>query len=447
MSESGPGWQSERSKAVVERKQMSIEQLLNSIKIPKMVRVRQNFPRPVIVDIEEAVRESMQRPEILGRIKSGDRIAVTAGSRGITNIVLILREVVANLKAIGAEPFIIPTMGSHGGATVEGQVEVLHSLGINEESMGAPIRATMDVVKLGMSAGGIPVYFDKYAATEADATVVVGRVKPHTSFRGAYESGLAKMIAIGLGKQKGAEICHATGPEKMSERIADIAQTSIEKSNVLFALGILENAFEETCKIVALSKDEIMRREPELLQEARANLPQIPFAKYDVLIVDEIGKNISGLGMDTNIIHRFPTPAVQFEPSVQRIVVLDLTAETGGNVHGLGLADVCTKRVFEKLDFRKTYPNPLTSRLPEASKIPMVMQSDRLAIQAAMQTCYDLDYTKIRMVRIKNTLRLDELLISEHLLEQARSDHRLEIVGDPAPMLFDESGDLLSDSF
>jgi len=423
---------------------MSIEQLLDHIQIPKMVRVRQNFPRPVLADIAKTVREEMQRPEIIGRIKSGDKIAVTAGSRGIANIVLILREVVATLKAIGAEPFIIPTMGSHGGATAEGQVEVLHSLGISEESVGAPIHATMDVVQVGVSAGGMPVYFDKYAA-EADATVVVNRVKPHTSFRGAYESGLAKMIAIGLGKQKGAEICHAGGPEKMPQRIADIAQTSIEKTNVIFALGIIENAFDETSKIVALSKEEIMTQEPELLQEAKANLPQILFAKYDVLIVDEIGKNISGLGMDTNIIHRFPTLAVRFEPSVQRIVVIDLTDESHGNVHGLGLADVCTRRVFEKIDYSKTYPNPLTSRLPEASKIPMVMQNDILAIKAAIQTCYDVDYTKIRIVRIKNTLRLDEILISEHLLDQARSDPRLEIVGDPQPMVFNERGDLLRD--
>lgn len=423
---------------------MSIEQLLAHVQIPKMVRVIQNFPRPVLVDVAKAVREEMQRPEILGRIKSGDKIAVTAGSRGIANIALILREVVANLKARGAEPFIIPAMGSHGGATAEGQVEVLHSLGISEESVGAPIHATMDVVQVGVSAGGMPVYFDKYA-NEADATVVVNRVKPHTSFRGAYESGLAKMIAVGLGKQKGAEVCHSGAREKMSQQIADIAQTAIGKTNVVFALGIIENAFDETCKIVALPKEEIMAQEPELLQEAMANLPQILFAKYDVLIVDEIGKNISGLGMDTNIIHRFPTLDIQFEPSVQRIVVMDLTDETHGNFHGLGLADVCTRRVFEKLDYSKTYPNPLTSRLPEASKIPMVMQNDLLAIKTAIQTCGNVDYTKIRMVRIKNTLRLDEILISEHLLDQARSDPRLEIVGDTQPMVFNESGDLLTD--
>ena len=421
---------------------MSIEQLLAHVQIPKMVRVHQNFSRPVLTDVAKAVREEMQRPEILSRIKSGDKIAVTAGSRGIANNALILREVVANIKAIGAEPFIIPTMGSHGGATAEGQVEVLHSLGISEESVGAPIHATMEVIQVGVSAGGLPVYFDKYAH-EADATVVVNRVKPHTSFRGAYESGLAKMIAVGLGKQKGAEICHSGARANMSQRIADVAQTAMGKTNLVFGLGIIENAFDETCKIVALPKEEIMTQEPELLQEARAHLPQILFPKYDVLIVDKIGKNISGLGMDTNIIQRFPTQDVQFEPSVQRIVVMDLTDETHGNFHGLGLADVCTRRVFEKLDYSKTYPNPLTSRLPEASKIPMVIENDILAIKAAIQTCCDVDYTKIRMIRIKNTLRLDEILISEHLLDQARLDSRLEIIGDPESMHFGENGTLL----
>ncbi|GAB6171288.1 lactate racemase domain-containing protein [Paradesulfitobacterium aromaticivorans] len=422
---------------------MSLEQLLAPMEIPKMARIRQSFPRPTLSDIPMALRETLARPQILGRIKSGDRVAVTAGSRGIANIALILREVVANLKAVGAEPFIIPAMGSHGGATAEGQVEVLRSLGISEKTVGAPIHASMDVVQVGESAGGIPVYFDKYAATKADATVVVGRVKPHTSFHGSFESGLAKMIAIGLGKQKGAEICHAAGPAQMSRRIEDIARVALEQSNVIFGVGILENAYDETSKIVALPREEILAREPGLLQEARGNLPHILFSEYDVLIVDEIGKNISGLGMDTNIINRFPTPAVKCEPTVQRIVVLDLTEETHGNFHGLGLADVCTRRVFEKLDFNQTYPNPLTSRVPEASKIPVVMPSDLLAIKAAIQTCCEVDYNTIKMVRIKNTLKLDEIFISEHLLAQARLDSRIEIVGDLRPMHFAENGSLL----
>jgi len=423
---------------------VSLEQMLSHIQIPQMATIRQCFPRPVLKDVAGAVRAELARPEILGRIKSGNRVAVTAGSRGIANIALILREVAASLKAAGAEPFIVPAMGSHGGATAAGQREVLRGLGICEETVGVPIRATMDVVQVGESAGGIPVYFDRYAALLADATVVVGRVKPHTSFRGAYESGLAKMIAVGLSKQRGAEVCHATGPGNMSRRIEDIALTAIGKTNVLFAVGILENAYDETSKIVALPREEIMAKEPGLLQEARANLPQILLSKYDVLIVDEIGKNISGLGMDTNVINRFPTSAIVCEPSVQRIAVLDITDETQGNVHGLGLADVCSQRLFAKIDFARTYPNPLTARAPESSKIPMVMPNDLLAIKAAIQTCHDVDYSKIRMIRIKNTLKLDEILISEHLIEQSRLESRIEIVGDPHPMVFAENGNLLS---
>lgn len=424
---------------------MSLEQLLAPIQIPRMARIKQSFPRPKVTDIPKALRESLVHPQILGRIKSGDRVAVTAGSRGIANIALILREVLANLKAVGAEPFIIPAMGSHGGATAEGQVEVLRSLGISEETVDAPIHASMEVVQIGETAAGIPVYFDKYAATMADATVVVGRIKPHTTFRGSFESGLAKMIAIGLGKQKGAECCHAAGPAQMSQRIEDIARVALERSNVIFGVGILENAYDETCKIVVLPKEEILACEPELLEEARSNLPHILFSEFEVLIVDEIGKNISGLGMDTNIINRFPTAAVKCKPSMQRIAVLDLTEETHGNFHGLGLADVCTRRVLDKLDFNQTYPNPLTSRVPEASKIPVVMPNDLLAIKAAIQTCSEVDYTKIRMVRIKNTLKLDEIFISEHLIPQARLDSRIEIVGDLRPLHFTESGELLAD--
>ena len=418
-----------------------MERLLSHIRIPGMVKVRQAFPRPVVSDVAAAVRRELEQPEILGRIRPGDRVAVTAGSRGIANIVLILREVVATLKAAGAAPFVVPAMGSHGGATAAGQMEVLRGLGISEEALGVPIRATMDVVQIGTSAGGLPVYFDRWAATLADATVVVGRVKPHTSFRGTFESGLAKMMAVGLANQKGAEVCHAAGPGGMSRRIEDLARAAVAQSNVLFAVGILENAYDETSRIVALPREQIMAREPELLREARANRPRLPFERYDVLVVDEIGKNISGLGMDTNVINRFPTSAVPCEPSVQRIAVLDLTRETRGNFHGLGLADVCSARVAAKADLAATYPNPLTARSPESSKIPMVMPNDLLAIKAAIATCHDVDYGRIKMIRIKNTRELAEIMVSEHLVPEARPP--VEIAGDPGPMPFAADGNLL----
>ncbi|MBZ4646215.1 MAG: hypothetical protein PWR27_2118 [Petroclostridium sp.] len=419
-----------------------LEQLVRDIQLPKMARIRQKFPRPVLEDIPAVVREQLKKEGILDRVKKGDRVAITAGSRGIANIAVIIREIVSSLKEVGAHPFIIPTMGSHGGATAQGQVEVLHSLGITEEAVGAPIRATMEVVQLGTTKNGLPVCFDKYAATEADATVVVGRIKPHTSFRGNYESGLAKMIVIGLGKQIGAEICHATGLANMSARIEDIARVAIDKSNIIFGVGILENAYDETCKIVAVPRERIMEDEPALLQEAKSYLPQIPFNKYDVLIVDEIGKNISGTGMDTNVVGRYTSSAVTCEPKVQKIVILDLTEETHGNANGMGLGDICSRRMFAKIDFEKTYANPLTSRVVASVKIPMVMNTDIQAIRAAIKTCLDVDYDKIRMIRIKNTLKVDDMYISEHLLDEARANPLIEILEEPRPMEFDENGNL-----
>ncbi|MCG8485825.1 MAG: lactate racemase domain-containing protein [Clostridia bacterium] len=419
-----------------------LEQLVSEIKIPKMVKVRQNFPRPVIRDIAKTIRAQVERAEIAGRIKTGDKVAITIGSRGIENLLTITKAVVGILKERGAKPFIIPTMGSHGGATAKGQVEVLKNLGITEDTVGAPIRSTMEVVVLGTTESGVPVYFDRYTATELDATIVMGRIKPHTSFRGSYESGLAKMIVIGLGKQKGAEICHATRLTNMSGRIEEMARVAIDKANIAFAIGIIENAYDETSKIVALPKEKIMDEEPVLLVEARANLPQILFERCHVLIVDEIGKNISGTGMDPNIVKRFTSDAIQCKPLTQRIVALDLTKETHGNANGIGLADICTERLYNKMDFYKTYPNPLTSRVLLSAKIPMVMDSDSQAIRAAIKTCLDVDYNNIRMIRIKNTMKLDEIYISENMTDEADKNPNIEILDHPMPMTFDEKGNL-----
>ncbi len=419
------------------------EELTQGYKIPKMAKVRQKFSRPIIEDVPQAVREALKKQGILDRVKAGDRVAITAGSRGIANILAIIRETVSVLKELGTLPFIIPTMGSHGGATAEGQIGVLKSLGITEESVGAPIKSTMKTIPLGNTEEGLPVYMDKYAYEEADATVVIARIKPHTSFRGQYESGLVKMIVIGLGKQLGAEICHAAGLMGMSERIESMARLAIDKSNIAFALGVIENAYDETCKVVACPREEIMEAEPPLLKEAFTNMPKIFFDKYDVLVVDEIGKNISGTGMDPNIIARFTSSAVTCEPTVQRIITLDLTEETHGNANGIGLADICTRRAYEKIDFKSTYPNPLTSRVVGSAMIPMVMDTDAQAIRAAIKTCFEVDFDNIRMIRIKNTLKLEEIYISEALIEEARENPNIEILEEPKTMAFDQKGNLL----
>lgn len=424
---------------------MSIfEQLVSGLTIPRMAKVRQSFPRPVIEDLPKEISEQFikNRNVITARIKKGDRVAVTVGSRGLANIQIITREIVKCLKSIGAEPFIIPTMGSHGGATAEGQTEVLQKLGITEESVGAPIRATMEVVQIGTTESGLPVYFDKNAACEAEATVVVGRIKPHTSFRGTYESGIAKMIVIGLGKQKGAELCHATGLDQMSNRIEEIAREAIDKSNIAFGIGLIENPYDETCKIELIPKEKIMEEEPALLLEAKNNLPKILFNKCDVLIVDEIGKNISGLGMDSNIIRRFGSEAMKCDPLAQIITVLDLTEESHGNANGVGVADICTRRLFEKMDIYNTYPNPLTSRVLGSVKIPMIMENDSQAIRAGIKSCFDIDYKDVKIIRIKNTLKLDEIYISENMLDEARENSKVEILEAPRYMEFNPVGNL-----
>ncbi len=404
------------------------EDLLKGCGIPKVIKIRQNFPRPGLQDIQGAVKHELQQRGVLERVKRGARVAVTVGSRGIANISLITREIVANLLEAGAHPFIIPAMGSHGGATAAGQVEVLRSLGITGETMGVPVKATMDVIRVGITEKNLPVWVDKIAATEANAVVVINRIKPHTTFRGPYESGLAKMIAIGLGKQIGAELCHAAGPANMSLRIEELARHMLTKVNILFGVGVIENAYDETCTITALPAEEIMDREPALLAEARLKMPRILIDQYDVLVVDEMGKNISGTGMDPNIIGRYTTDTLKNEDWSQRIVVLDLTRETQGNANGIGLADICTRRTFEKMDFCKTYPNSLTTRIVDSVRIPMVMENDEQAVQAAIKTCFDVEPGRIRLIRIKNTLQLEEIYISESLIPEARKNPLIDIL-------------------
>ena len=417
------------------------DDLLSGIPIPPLTRVRQHFPRPRLDNVAETVRRELNKPGLLDRIRPGDSVAVTAGSRGIANLTLILREIADLLKLAGASPFVVPAMGSHGGATANGQIGVLAGLGITPETVGMPIQASMEVVNLA-DAGEPPAYFSQ-TAFDADHVIVVGRIKPHTSFRGPYESGIAKMITIGLGKQRGADLCHQLGLARMSERIEKIARIALGKTKILCGVAILENAYDETCRIVSLTAGEILEAEPALLIEARNNMPQIYLNHNDVLIVDEIGKNISGTGMDPNIIGRYTTPLLPDTDRFQRIAVLGLSRETKGNFYGLGLADICTRHLYEKINFAETYPNSLTSRVIRSVTIPMVMNNDRQAIQGAIQTCIHVDARNVRMIRIKNTLQLEEIWISPALIPEARRHPNLEVLDEPAPLLFDEAGNLI----
>lgn len=421
-----------------------IDDVLGSIPLPRVVKVRQAFPRPIIDDVAATLSESLTSNGALIQIRPGMRIAITAGSRGVTDYALALKVIADELKKRGAEPFIFPAMGSHGGATAEGQTHIVEGLGVTEEYVGAPIVSCMETVQIGTTDNGLPVHVDRHA-WEADGIIIVNRIKPHVSFRGAYESGLVKMIAIGLGKQRGAEICHQYGFGVMEENMVALASTCLQRCNILFGVALLENAYHETCKVEVIGAQDILDAEPALQVESKTLLPRIHFNPLDVLIIDEIGKNIAGTGFDNNIVGRFHTPYVTPSPDTQRvtrIAALDLSADTHGNGNGLGILDFTTRRAFEKFDFEQTYPNSLTSTVPVSVKIPMVLSSDLRAIQAAIKTCNIADIRQVRLARSRNTLCIDQMEISENLLPEAERHQYVEVLSDPYNLSFDEKGNL-----
>jgi len=421
---------------------MSIyDELLGDIPIPPVFRISQSFPRNSIADVEKELIQKLKEGRFLNKIKKDWRVAITAGSRGISNQPLIVKRLVQEIKNVGGDPFIVAAMGSHGGATAEGQKELLLRMGFLQQYIQAPVHSCMETVVVGKTDRGLPVYIDKHAF-EADAIVVLNRIKPHVSFRGRFESGLMKMIAIGLGKQKGAEACHAMGFDSMGENIESVAYIGLQQCNIIFGIGLLENAYHETCAIEIMEPEEIPIREVKLLSRAKALLPRLYFDTLDVLIIDEFGKNISGTGMDNNLVGRYTTSSPTGGPKITRIVVLSLTSETHGNANGLGIVDFITKRVLDAFDFEQTYPNALTSTAAASVKIPMVLQNDRLAIQSAVKTCNRLDVGKVTLVRIKNTLQLDEIEVSANLLPLVKQNQNMDVIDGPYALKFDERGNL-----
>lgn len=421
-----------------------IDSLLDSIPLPRMVSVRQRFDRPTIADPADELTARLHDKGVLKKIRRGMSIAVTVGSRGISNQPLLVRALIRELRTAGAQPFIIPAMGSHGGATAEGQRRMLEGMGFTETAMGAPIRSSMETVVIGTSLNGLPVYIDKYAS-EADGIVVINRIKPHVAFRGPFESGLMKMITIGLGKQKGADICHELGFGQMAENIPAIGRVTLASGRILFAVGLVENAYHETCRVEVLEAKEVESKEPILQEEAKKLNPRLHFEDLDVLIIDEIGKDISGTGFDTNVVGRYHTPFISGGPRITRVTVLDITDVSHGNGNGLGIADFTTRRAFDKFDFENSYPNSLTSTVPLSVKIPMVLKNDRQAIQAAIKTCNILDKKTVRLARIRNTISLEEIQVSENLLDEVRENPYLDL--DPAhrpeEFPFDIKGNIL----
>ena len=419
-----------------------IDSLLDGIRIPRVVRVRQHFIHPEPIDVPSGIEEQLEDPTWWENFHPGDSVAIAVGSRGIENQVSAVRTIVSLIQDRGGLPFIIPAMGSHAGATAAGQTAMLQGMGFTEESIGAPIRATMDTVELGRTIGeDLPVLTDRLGY-EADHLVIINRIKPHVCFRGKYESGLMKMITIGLGKQKGAEIAHNLGFGHMPEHVAMIAQEALKKLKVLFAVALVENAFHETCIAEVIAGNAIAEREPILLDLAKSYSAKLHFDACDSLIIDEIGKNIAGSGFDTNVVGRYHSEWITGGPAIKRVAILDISKESKGNGNGLGMADFTTVRAAEKFDFSQTYPNTLTALLTGGVKIPMVLPNDRQAFQACMKTSCHENWEDTTIVRIHNTLCLSEIEVSENLLPQVVSDPRFEIVGQPYDLQFDALGNL-----
>ncbi|MDQ0198021.1 hypothetical protein J2S10_001162 [Neobacillus ginsengisoli] len=418
-----------------------LQELLKDIPVPKMAKVKVKFDNKKIIDLGQELNGKLNIENIVGKIQPGMEIAVAIGSRGLDRIVEITAVTVQFLKDLGAKPFIVPSMGSHGGATAEGQRAVLEHLGVSEKSVGAEIRSSMEVVKVGELPNGLPVYVDKFAS-EADGIVVINRVKPHTAFRGQVESGIMKMISIGLGKQKGAEACHQMGFKYMAENVPAMAKIIMEKTPVLFGIATVENAFDKVAIIEVLTPKEIIEKEPELQKQAKALLPKLYFDQLDVLVIDEIGKNISGDGMDPNITGRYPTPYASGGPDVNKMVVLDVTPQSEGNANGVGTADFTTQRLVDKMDKEGTYANGLTSTVVAPTKIATTLPTDKQAIQAAIKTCNILDFKNVKMVRIKNTLVLSEIEVSESLLEYVEKHPNMERSSDLYDFSFDKKENL-----
>ena len=412
--------------------------------LPKMLLGRQQLKSAPIADLDREISTQFGLPGVREKIRPGMKIAVGVGSRGVTNLARIVRAVADNLKQLEARPFLFPAMGSHGGATPEGQLEVLASYGITEASMGAPIQASMQVVEVGENRDKIPIYADKEAA-QADGIIVINRVKLHTSFRGEVESGLLKMLVIGMGNQQGARMTHSQGFDRFHELIPEIGEQILARMPVLFGLAIVEDGRHATARIEFIENRAIRVREAQLLEEAREMFPRIPFEEFDILVVSEIGKNISGCGMDPNVIGRYsaePLRSQTHEPRILTVVILGLSPETHGNAIGMGGAEVITRRLYESVDYQKTYANGFTAGELSWVRLPLVAASERDAICVALNTTPRLEPRNARVVWIRNTLELEYLYVSE-ALRQSHPEALAEWFDPAQHLAFDSEGQAL----
>jgi hypothetical protein len=409
------------------------------VPLPRMVKVRQRLDRTRLEDPAGALAAGMERTLDPDAFR-GRSIAITSGSRYIAGLPVVLAALIAKLRAWGARPFIVPAMGSHGGATAEGQRAVLAGYGISERTMGVPVVSSMEVTQIATLPDGLPVFCDRNALA-ADGIVVVNRVKPHTDFKGTHESGLLKMMAIGLGKHRGAAHLHSRGFGRMSALLPEVAGAFLRAAPVVFGVALVENPFEELQVVEVVTPGQLVERDRQLLELAKRNVARLPLPSIDVLIIDEIGKDVSGSGMDTNVTGKPASGlAAGFEaPPIQKILVRGLSKNTHGNGIGIGMADVTTTRCVSRINWGETYTNCITATVGGSAKMPMALNNDREALVVALRLCADVLPATARIVRIRNTLELSTFEISESYLA-GLADQGLEVVGDPYPMRFSANG-------
>ena len=406
-----------------------VRELIRNVKIPEMIRVKQSFDDTALQDVPGKMDEQLHQEKIRSQIRPGMRIAIGAGSRGISNYSVIIKKIVDFVKEMGAEPFIVPAMGSHGGATAEGQIAVLAGYGITEETMGVPIKASMETIIVGEIEPGFPVHADKYAA-QADYIIPINRVKVHTAFDGEIESGVCKMLSIGIGKHNGCSRIHQVGFPNFPIYIPKVSDVILNTFCIPFGVALVENAHEHLHTIRLLPRKTLVEEEKELLRLSKSLMPKLNFEAVDILIVEQIGKDISGDGMDPNITGRLagqPTSPYYTGPKIKRIIVNRLSEGTHGNFVGIGCADFTTRALMQDLDYMSTYANLIACCVPENAKIPMILENEEEALKAAAITCHGVDENEITVVKILDTLHLVDIQVSENLLPYCRSNPIFEV--------------------
>ena len=414
--------------------------------LPRIFKIRQKIEAPRVADVEKEMNGLLDRFGLSAKVRPGERIALTAGSRGIRDKAKVLKAIATRLKALSAKPFLVPCMGSHGGGTAEGQVKMLRHLGITEEYVGAPIVSSMEVKEIGRTGFGTPVLIDKNICEQADKIIVVNRIKPHTDFDHEVESGISKMMVIGMGKHKGALMAHRLtikhGFPAIFKEVLPVIRRALP---FFFGVGIIENQYDQTASLHLLDPKDFYEGEKPLLKRSREIMPRLPFKQMDILVIDEIGKNITGAGMDPNVTGRlyFIGSAPPKEPKITRIFVRDLTPETEGNAIGIGFAEYTTTRLVKKIDPVPTMINSITGMGPECGRIPIAFDQDRDALQAAFDNSGVLNSSDLRLVWIKNTLEMEYLWAAEPLLKEAKANSKLEVVSKPQDIPFDASGNMV----